>query len=92
MKFSLKIGSGINIDTDRGTVEGDSSGASQFQRTIPGFSSMSWEDLQDAMSFRGWDWTTSLEVKSDPEPEVKEKPKKKGVFSKSKDDEEKVGD
>jgi len=97
MKFSLNIGSGVNIDTVLGTAEGDSSGARSFKRSFPLFTSLSWEDLQVEMTGKGWTWSTSLESKvadpePDPEPVVKTKSKKKGVFSKSKDDEEKVGD
>ena len=92
MKIKVSLGSGITVDTEKSSVTGDSAGRKLFMRGIADFSTISSEDLVDALSNRGWLWS-DFEASVEEEPEPSSKPKKKsGIFSKSKDNEEKVGD
>ena len=92
MKIKVSLGSGIVVDTDNASVMGDASARKLFMRGIADFGTMSSKDLAEAMSNRGWLWS-DFEASVEEEPEPPSKPKKKsGIFSKSKDNEEKVGD
>ena len=83
MKFKISLGSGINVDTDSGAVDGDASARKQFRSRLPNFMDLDSKVLIETVSSWGWPISSSVE-----EPKEEPKPKKKsGVFSKSKDDE-----
>ena len=99
MKLRVKLGSGISVDTDLGTVQGDSVASKQFSRSFPSFGSMSLDDFKTSFSAKGWLWEIETDASvsseepaeaSEPEPEPKKK--KKGIFSKSNDGEKNAGD
>ena len=60
MKFSLNLASGIRVDTNLGTVQGDSSGVKTFKRWFPDFNVIAWEELEEKMSGKNVTWSTSL--------------------------------
>ena len=97
MKFRIKLGSGISVDTDLGTVQGDTVARKQFCRSVPSFASMSLDEFKTTFSAKGWLWEieTDVSVSSEEPAEVSEpepKKKKKGIFSKSNDGEKNAGD
>ncbi|HCX21506.1 MAG TPA: hypothetical protein DHN29_06295 [Cytophagales bacterium] len=92
--FKMNVGFQINQET--GAIEGNNQASSKFSRRIPDWMQMSVQDLTDEiMNLYGSAWKIVDDSEPEPsksEPEPSKQSKKKGVFSKSKDDEEKVGD
>ena len=50
MKFKISLGSGINVDTDSGAVDGDASARKQFRRRLPNFMDLDSKVLIDTVS------------------------------------------
>ena len=85
----FKLSAGFQINQETGAIEGNVNAKKGFSRRIPDWMNMSEEELSEQLIVAGYGQIVS-EDSGEPEPEKKSK--KKGVFSKSKDDEEKVGD
>ena len=87
----FKLSTGFQINQETGVVEGNSKASASFRRRVPGWMNMSEKELSEQLMVVGYG---SFEIVSEDseEPEPEKKSKKKGVFSKTKDDDEKVVD